>query len=313
MTYIPDFPAAEATVRATLAESPFPEVAASLEAGGITRKRMAGLVAAIAAHGFQASEWAALEACCRNDGLADDPLLLPRYVLLAAIARNLPRVAHAPVPEEVKGRYLDHFLYVCAPDRETDTLLNPPHYGFRVMCRLVEMQRFPGGQFDWEIAGFARSWLTRVPRRDVAGLAWTVWAKAGGIRPYFAIHTGFRRELPIITPEAEFHGMRLLAECMERQPGIKAVTGSSWMLDPQLPSVSPQFRWMIEWGRETRRFGAFGSTVGPAPPDSGYLVGDRRRRRLYESGEWKPVNGFFIWPRKGLLRWLHEIAEPRGY
>jgi hypothetical protein len=93
---------------------------------------------------------------------------------------------------------------------------------------------------------------------------------------------------------------------MALQPDVRAYLGCSWWLDPQLARVSPQLAWLARWMEECRRFGALSTILGPAPPNSGYLVGDRRRRALYESGQWKPMNGLLFWPRKDLLRWLKE-------
>jgi hypothetical protein len=100
--------------------------------------------------------------------------------------------------------------------------------------------------------------------------------------------------------------MWMLATSMALQPDVRAYLGCSWWLDPQLARVSPQLAWLARWMEECRRFGALSTILGPAPPNSGYLVGDRRRRALYESGQWKPMNGLLFWPRKDLLRWLKE-------
>jgi hypothetical protein len=304
MSYIPDFAAADIAMRAKLASSEFQEVRRRLAAGGVTDGKIQQLVDATATSGLPKDDWARIEALCRGG----DPMVVSRYVLLVAMLHNLERVRRYPVVEEVKGRLLDFFLYVCEPDRETDQLLDPRRHGFGVMCRMATLRRFPAGQFDWEIGGVPRSWLLQVPKKDFSRLAWTVWGKAGGREPFFMVHTSYRRELPILTVEDERHGTRLATASMELQPGIRGLIGASWMLDPKLASVSPHMSWLAALQQENRRFGAFFSHTGPASPDAGFLVGDRRRRRAYESGDWKPVNGISVWARRDMLRWLRQTA-----
>jgi hypothetical protein len=300
----PDFEAAEATIRATLARTDFVEAARRLERGGIGEERIRSLGPTMASS-FVEAEWGPLEEACA--GL--EPRVLPRLFLLRLAMANLERLRRYPVVDEVKARLLDFYLYVCAPDREEETLLNPRRHGFRAMCRMALIRRFPAGQSDWEIGGFTRSWLLKARTRDIARLAWTIWGKAGGIAPYVVGHTAYRRELPIVTREGELRTSHLVAGSVEMQPEIKGVLGSSWFMDPELKFVSPHMGWISEWIDETcRGYGAFFTTIGPADPGLGYLVGDRRRRKLYETGEWKPVVGLHIWPREGFLRWHRETG-----
>jgi hypothetical protein len=304
MSYVPDFPAAETAMRSTLASREFEEAGRLLRSGGVSDEQLAAIVDTTATAGLPEPEWARLEEIACAGGV-EDPLLLPRHVLLTAALRNLVRVRRYAVVEEVKGRLLDFFVYVCDPDRETEQILNARRHGFVAMCRMITLRRFPGGQVDWELGGVPRSWLRAVPRRDLPRMAWAV-AKAGGFRPFYVMHTSYRRELPIITDEAERHAMKLLAESLGMQPQVRGTVAMSWMLDPDLHRVSPHLKWIAAWNEENRRFGAFFSSIGPAPEDSGFLVGDRRRRRAYESGDWRPVTGIRIWSRKEILRWLRE-------
>ena len=277
-----------------------PGIAASL---GVEQSQIKDLAVQTARTGIPLERWETLATACRKQGIPDSGHILQRFILLRAGIANLQLVPHLPVADEVKDRLLDQFLYVCAPDREMDSLLNPQHYGFRVMCKFMLLERFPAGQSDWEISGFPSSWLAKIPALDLPKTLNCVFLRAGGRRPYFETHTAFRRELPILTEEDERTTFRLLAASMRLQPSIRGYLAASWFMDPKLSEVSPHLAWLSDWLSECQRFGAVWTNIGEAPRDAGFLVGDRRRRKLYETGQWKPLQGLLIWERRDLLRW----------
>lgn len=285
-----------------------PGIAASL---GVGLAEIGELVVHTARTCLPEERWEKLATACGKQGIPDSGFVLQRYLLLSAGLANLRLVPHLPVDDEVKDRLLNQFLYVCAPDREMDSLLNPRHYGFRVMCKFMLLERFPAGQSDWEISGFPRSWLAKLPARDLSKALNCVFLRAGGRRPFFESHTAFRRELPILTAEDERKTFRLLAASMRLQPAIRGYLAASWFMDPKLSEVSPHLAWFSDWLKECQAFGAVWTNIGEAPRDAGFLVGDRHRRKLYETGRWKPLQGLLIWERRDLLRWYDAIIEDK--
>ena len=279
-----------------------PGIAASL---GVTTSQLNDLVVQTARAGIPLERWEPLARACEKQGIPEGSYALQRFVLLSAGTATLRLVPHLPVADEVKDRLLNQFLYVCAPDREMAVLLNPRHYGFRVMCKFMLLERFPAGQSDWEISGFPCSWLARMPVRDVPKALNCVFLRAGGRYPFFETHTAFRRELPILTEEDERHTFRLLAASMRLQPKIRGYLAAAWLMDPKLSEVSPHLAWLSDWYQECEEFGAVSTNLGEAPRDAGFLVGDRHRRGLYETGHWKPLQGLLIWERRDLLRWYN--------
>jgi hypothetical protein len=305
---VPDWEDHLATINARCTEvlaSPefaaVPEIAATL---GMALPQLRELVVCAARQGLPLALWEPLAKACDKRGITQDSHVLQRFLLLASGIANLRLVPQLPVPDEVKERLFDQFSYVCAPDREIEWLLNPRHYGFRVMCKFMLLERFPAGQSDWEISGFPRSYLVKMPFRDVPKTLRCVFLRAGGRWPFFETHTAFRRDLPIITEEEERKVFRLMAGAMKLQPAIRGYMGSAWFMDPSLAVVSPHLAWLADWWRECVDFGAVWTNTGEALPDSGFLVGDRHRRRLYQSGQWKPRMGLIVWERSDLLRWF---------
>ena len=49
--------------------------------------------------------------------------------------------------------------------------------------------------------------------------------------------------------------------------------------------------------------------IGMAAPDSGFPVGDLKRKELYEKGEFRPHVSFGIWPRRAVLDWVRRHPE----
>lgn len=303
----------EARCKAVLALPEFAAVSELLADVEVAIPQLQDLVSQTARTALPCEMWDTMAQACEKHGIPENSYVLQRFVLLTAGLPNLFRIALLPLAEEVKSRLLEQFLYVCAPDREIATLLNPRQYGFRVMCKFMRLERFPSGQSDWELSGFPRSLLARMPLRDLPRALKCVLLRAGGHRPYFEAHTAFRRDLPILTPEDERKTFRLVAESMRLQPAIRGYISAAWFLDPHLPAVSPHLAWMSDWLRECERFGAVWTTIGGAGENAGFLVGDRHRRRLYESGKWKPVTGLLLWARTDLLDWyVWDSGQQRG-
>lgn len=295
-----------AACRQALAEEDLVGVGRQLRSAGVTDEELAPLVGRMANRGFGASGWSRLEEACAQGGIEERSWRLQRYLLLRVGVERLTRVPELPVADEVKQRFYGHLQFIARPDPVDPSIMNPQSQGFQVLCAYVVQERFPAGQIDWVVSGFPRSWFLKIPLRDLPRFLYGVYVRAGRPKPYFVPHNPARRELPILTEENERRAMRALATSMGMQPEVRAYLSCSWWLDPQLPRVSPHLAWLAGWVEECQRFGALLTNLGPAPPTSGYLVGDRRRKALYESGQWKPLNGILLWPRQDLLQWLKE-------
>jgi hypothetical protein len=284
-------------------EDLFKQVTQIADGIGLTRSRLVQLGERIAHIGLPQPDWDSLVEACQDAGIPDLERTLARVVLLTIGRDSLERVAELPVVEDVKLRMYDQFRYVCEPDHMAEELINPSRFGFRVMCRFMRLERFPAGQFAWELSGFPRSYFTRMPWADVPKALDCIYHRAGGHAPFFESHTAIRRELPILTEEEERSSLRLMAESMRLQPRIRGYQAMSWLLSPNLGEASPHLAWLAELYREFTQAGAVWTNIGPAAPNTGFLIGDHRRRRLYDEGAWQPLTGLLIWARQDVLRW----------
>lgn len=269
-----------------------------------------GVVEATAASRPAAAEWEAMRAACADAGISAESRALERWLLLQAGLPNLPRVAALPLHDEVKGLLYDEFCFVAQPHRRWVAVLDPAHSGFRSMCKLLRLERFPAGQLHWEVSGYPRSQLLKAPPAELPRVLRFVALEMRGLRPYFVTHLATRWAVPFtMTEKEDARACYRIARSMALQPGVRGYMSGSWLNDPELPRVAPHLAWRLD----KVRHGALLTTAGPAPESSGFLEGSAERRRLYESGAWRPKFGVILWPRRQMLAWADRFQhEPHA-
>lgn len=232
---------------------------------------------------------------------------LERLCLIRAALASLGQLESLPVDESVKQRILDEFRFFAAPGKKDLTLFDPDGRAFVSFCRIACFRRFPAGQFHWERSGFPRSWLLKVPPRDLPGLLRYLWMRSKGFAPWVEPHLNARRSSRTFLIEREsYRSYHRIARSIERQPEVRGLAAFSWLHSPEIPRVSPHLSWI---NRVFLEHGGFVTTVGKAKPEAGFLGGSPERQRLYESGDWKPTIGCALWAREAMIRWAHQHPE----
>jgi len=238
----------------------------------------------------------------------DNPLpesVLAQALLLAASLDALSRLPEQPVSMAVKGLFLDEIAFFVAPPENWRAHFTFSDARFCEMGRIATLQRFPAGQYHWEIAAFSRSWLLRVN-----GL-WRAWTQAflpmRGFGPLFELHLNDRRKNRIVLLESETRlSCYRAARSLELQPDMRGIMTMSWLYAAETAAVTPHLAWM-------RRFfidaGAVIVDLGDAPADSGFMVGSAERRKQYEEGSYRPKVSCVLWPRSRVLRWAQSHPE----
>jgi hypothetical protein len=128
-----------------------------------------------------------------------------------------------------------------------------------------------------------------------------------GFAPLFEVHVNDRRKNRLVLLETE--GCRSyykMARSLERQPRTKGVLMASWLFCESTARISPHLSWLRE---VPLRAGALAVNVGPAEPDSGFLVGSDERRVLYEEGKYRPYATCILWPRSEIIAWANHHSE----
>lgn len=92
-----------------------------------------------------------------------------------------------------------------------------------------------------------------------------------------------------------------LAKLLEVNKNIKGVSGSAWFFDPVISKISPELGYLREialnCGAEIFFAGATEGTIKNA------IFMSLNRKKLYEMGEYHPVNYIILIPRKRLISW----------
>ncbi len=283
---------AEIACRTALAEAPLDRVTAQMEGRLADCDRYLEAVAQ-----NQPAE-------LKPPGEAAEPHALERWLLIRAALAAMPKLPAYPVCDEVKSLWADEALFFVRPPAAWLSTFALGHVRFREMVRIAMLRRFPAGQFHWEMSGLPRSYMLRTAWRDRLPMLRYVFGQLGGFRPMAEIHVNDRRRNRLTLTEAEGEkSYYLLATSLELQPEVKGLFTESWLYCDTTAAVSPRLAWL-------RRFfldnGAILVSLGPAAPDSGFLVGSEDRRRLYEAGEYRPTMTYVLWSRRAMLAWARR-------
>jgi len=242
-------------------------------------------------------------------GARSDPsgYYLERYLLARCALARLDRLPELPVYAPVKLAICEELQFLAAPTEEWLGQLRPDAYPFRAYCGIALLERFPAGQFCWDRTGVPRSWLLRVPRAKLPALIAHIAFRMTGFGPCVGTHLSVARIHFRSLIEGEYRRAYCwLAKSLAMQPDVKGLVASSWLYSESTFEVSPHLRWMRDL---IVKNGGFAAEIGEAPPASGFLVGSATRRKLYESGKFKPRETMVLWSREALLTWARRQPE----
>ena len=126
------------------------------------------------------------------------------------------------------------------------------------------------------------------------------WLGEVGTRPWAELHIDLRW-LEDFNPEGLDRCHRRLAALMRARPDLAGVYGASWLYDPQLARVSPGLAF---FRRSAEDGGARLVRLSADPGQTAYAVARSPiRRRLVESGAYRPVCYGMYWTRADLIAW----------
>lgn len=231
-------------------------------------------------------------------GQGGSQALLGRWILALAALRSLRLLAEAPVVAEVREQIARTYRMIAETGREDDEIFIPPSREFRETAEIALLRRFVAGQLHWKISGIPRSWLLRMNSRDALRTLGAVW-RMGSWAPCFEAHLPSRSSPFLIESEYRRCYVRM-ARSMELQPDIRGIIGSSWLHSEETMRFSPHLNWINRLFLDN---GGLLVHLGPASPESGFLVGSEQRRQSYNSGAYRPREAMFIWPRDKFLQW----------
>jgi len=232
---------------------------------------------------------------------------LQRALLLRAALVSLEKLVDLPVDPSVKKLICEEFQFFAKPSAREIVLFAPEKYPFHAFCKIATLERFPAGQFHWEISGFPRSWLLKIPPASLPRVLYFLGAELGGFAPCFVPHVSTRRKNPYFLPEKESDKSWFrIAASARLWPGIRGLVASSWLHSPDTFRVSPHLAFINKPFVES---GGLVTTMGKADESSGYLSRNSQRKELYQTGKFKPTLGLVLWSRKQMIQWAQAHPE----
>jgi hypothetical protein len=233
---------------------------------------------------------------------------IDRGALIAAARASIDRVPALPVPDSVKRLIEEELAFIITAD---DRTFAPHAVGarFERLQKIAALQRFPAGQFEWEVSGISRSDVVRVGARSLPRVVWFIARRMGGLAPVFFSHLNPRRaQRSLVEAEANRSYYRM-ARALELQPDVLGFAACSWFRSPGTHRVSPHLAWTSAVFLEN---GGLVVEAGRDDPDAGALARSATRRALYEAGRFTPTRGLVMWPRAAMMAWARRHPELDG-
>ncbi|MGB8771462.1 MAG: hypothetical protein WCC92_17740 [Candidatus Korobacteraceae bacterium] len=250
-----------------------------------------------------------LRACC-GPALLQEPIpgvSLQRYLLVETALSNLDKLRSLSVYPTVKRLICDEFQFLANPPERDVNLFEASGHPFFSFCKIALLERFPAGQYHWEISGFPRSWILKVPKMSVLPILYFITTKMKGFAPYMEPHMPTRppSSMLILEKQSDKAWYRM-ARSIEMNTAIKGLVAFSWFHSPDTFRISPHLSFINKPFVES---GAVITTIGRAADDSGFLTGSTERQKLFESGEFKPMQGVILWSRAQMINWARSHPE----
>jgi hypothetical protein len=235
----------------------------------------------------------------REAGLPAGSAAIERWLLAHAAAAMLSAARMPPLGDAVLDRTCADIARLLDDTWATGETLHVTGIRFREFAKMATGRRFSAGLFHWDVCGLSRSWLLKVPPREVPGLVRAL-AKLRGLGPVMFPHLNPYRPPGHLAEPAISDALAAMAETLESRPDLHGLVAASWLRSPDVHRVSPHLAAM---NAPILAGGGFVTTLGPAPLDCGVFERSRERARLYREGRFTPTTGLVIWPRAEMLRW----------
>jgi hypothetical protein len=228
-----------------------------------------------------------------------------RALLRLAASVTEHRISDLPVHASVRVRLREEFRFYTQPSGKDSFAAGS--YLFATGCKVVALRRFPAGPMDWEISGMPRSWLAKIPLRDLLRTGLFIARELGGFAPFFFMHVARRPKNRSLLIEKEvMRSYYRMAKSLELQPSIRGIMAGAWFLDPAAVAANPHLEILSRPWREGH---GLITTVGPAGPDAGFLEHNAARKEQMQAGGLSYRIGLGLWPRRQVLAWAAARPE----
>ena len=238
----------------------------------------------------------------------NSPFAVERFLTLQTYLVALPRLRQMQVPDSIKRQFCITCRDIASTPQRPDERLALESHEFRELAQIATLRRFHAGELSFDVIDrMPFAWLLKAHPFDLPGFLRELCFGMRGVGPMVEPHFNWWRASRIVLLKREHdRAMWRIAQFVEDCPAIKGVACSSWLFAVETGEESPHLSWVREFfAAENARI----IDAGPALVERGFLVGNERRRRLYESGLLRPRETIVLWSRANMLAWARRHPE----
>ena len=201
----------------------------------------------------------------------------------------------------IKG-YERHFDRIVAMAQDFTAGACPTEgYDFRIDLSLCRQKCIPAAfAFIDLYQGWPRDLAFRAGIKQFVGVLW--FSLLHGSKCYFEAHLH-----PVdryVMNKDNFHRIQLMVvDLLKANPQIQGYMGKGFFFDPVLIRISPFLGYI-----RNEQTGAATFFYRVQGPEEGALT-SKKRREMYERGEYTPKVYYGIWPRKEIMKWYPKFMR----
>jgi hypothetical protein len=237
------------------------------------------------------------------------PYAVERFIVLQAYLVSLSRLLSLPVDQSVNRQFCATCRQVASPVQAPDARLALKSDAFAELAQIITLRRFHAGQLSFDIMRMPRAWLLKVHPIELPGLIREITSGFGGLGPVVMPHINYWRSNPLFILHGEQQrALWRIAKSIEYEYHIKGLIASSWLYSLTVGEIFPYLAWVRDFFIEHN---AYVVDAGPALADAGFLVGSKKRQRLYSEGNFHPRETLVLWRRADMLAWANRSLKLR--
>lgn len=244
-----------------------------------------------------------------HDGLE----LYHRAVLLGLIGRAIPELPQRDLPEDIVLLFEQNFLRIVRAIESTAGEPNLYRYPLSPFCKdlaICALRLIPTGVAKVHASRLPRSMFFAGGLRSGLDALLYVLRDSRGLGPYYYAHVHSQDEQAMKEFDRQGWVASFLrqAELLRRNPNVKGHMGVGWLADPALSRISPRLAYLRDI---PVAHGAGSFCLGRCGADGirDATVKSPTRRRLYEQGDYVPMDYVTVWPRTEMIAWADSAPE----